>query len=95
MPEKVAEEVSPPGDFPLKKFVGTYPGVVVGMTSEEERRYLQIRRQPGIHDGESAAIAVAEARGHPLVIDDPRARRKAENHGIQCWSWNDFVGGRV
>jgi predicted nucleic acid-binding protein len=94
LPEKIADEVSR-GNYPLRRFVRKYPTVVMAMTPHEERRYLQIRQQPEIHDGESASIALAGARGFPLVIDDARARRKAENHGIRCGGWQDFVRGRL
>lgn len=94
MPEKVAEEVGQPG-YPLENFLVRHPDVVTPFSAAEEYRYLEIRGQPGIHDGEAAAITVALSRGLPLVIDESqkRARGKAENHGIRCLGWEDFVKG--
>ena len=94
LPEKVAEEVRQPG-FPLENFLDRHPEVVIPLSSAEEYRYLEIRGQPGIHDGEAAAMTVALSRQLPLVIDESekRARGKAENHGIRCLGWEDFIRG--
>lgn len=90
LPEKVREEVSQQGS-PLGRFLKRYPHVVTPLTLGEEDRYLEIRGQPGIHDGEAAAITLALSRAHPLVIEDKRGRTKAENHGVQCLSGQDFI----
>ena len=94
MPEKVAEEVRQPGT-PLENFLDRHPHVVTPLSAPEENRYLEIRGQPGIHNAEAAAITVALSRGLPLVIDESqkRARGKAENHGIRCLGWGDFIKG--
>ena len=92
LPEKVAEEVNKPRS-PLENFLNSYPGVVVSFTTAEEDQYLEIRAQPGIDDGEAAAIVIALSRNKPLVIDDRKGRNKAENHGIRCLSWEQFVQG--
>ena len=94
VPEKVAEEVKTPG-YPLERFLAHYPDVVTTFNSLEEDLYLEIRGQPGIHDGEAAAITLALSRGLPLVIDESqkRGRGKAENHGIHCLSWQEFMQG--
>lgn len=92
LPEKVAKEVKTPG-FPLYSFLEHYPEVVTPFTDEEETLYLEIRRQPGIDDGEAAAISLALNRQLPLVIDESakRGRGKAENHNIHCLSSQDFI----
>lgn len=92
MPEKVAKEVKTPG-FPLYSFLEHYPEVVTSFMEEEETLYLEIRRQPGIDDGEAAAISIALNRQLPLVIDESskRARGKAENHDINCLDSQDFI----
>lgn len=91
LPEKVAKEVSQPGT-PLKRFLDRYLGIVIRLRPEEERRYLEIRRQPGIHDPDAEAIALALSCRHPLVIEDKKARSKAENHGIKCLRWHELLG---
>ena len=92
LPAKVADEVKQPAQ-PLTRFLDRYPDVVSPFTSAEENRYLELRGQPGIDDGEAAAITLALSRDIPLVIDDQRGRAKAENHGIRCLSWQDWVEG--
>ena len=93
LPEKVAEEVKVPG-YPLNTFLEHYSNVVTPFTLEEENLYLEIRGQPGIHDGEAAAITLSINRQLPLVIDESakRGRGKAENHHIHCLSSEDFIG---
>jgi len=92
VPEKVAEEVKVPGS-PLYTFLKRYPGIITGFTSQEENRYLEIRGQQGIHDGEASAITLALSRQLPLVIDESakRGRGKAENHYIHCLSSQEFI----
>lgn len=92
VPEKVAEEVKIPR-YPLYTFLERYPSVVTAFTPQEENRYLEIRGQPGIHDGEAAAITLALGRQLPLVIDESakRGRGKAENHDIRCLSSQEFI----
>ena len=92
MPEKVVGEVGLPNSK-LGRFLNKYPGVVTSFDSREEEKYLEIRAQTGIDDGEAAAITVALIRKIPLVIEDRKGRSKAENHGIQCINWQQFVGG--
>lgn len=93
VPEKVAEEVGQPGS-PLKRFLDSYPSVVVPFTPDEEDLYLEVRAQPGIDDGEAAAIALAQSRRLPLVIEDKKGKSKAQNHGIKCLSSNEFLPPR-
>ena len=92
LPEKVAGEVKVPG-YPLNTFLKHYPNVITPFTPEEENQYLRIRAQPGIHDGEAAAITIALSRQLPLVIDESakRGKGKAENHDIQCLGSEDFI----
>jgi len=59
--------------------------------NDEENEYLRIRSQPGIHDGEAAAIAISVIRGLPLIIDDKKGKEKAKSHQIQTSSWEDFL----
>ena len=94
LPEQVAEEVRQPGS-PLETFLDHYPSVVTPFTSSEEDLYLQIRGQAGIHDGEAAAITLALSRSILLVIEDKMGRSKAENHGIRCLSWQEFLHGAL
>lgn len=95
LPEKVAKEVMTPGS-PLERLLRQNPDVVIAFTSKEEEPYLRVRSQPGIHDAEAAAIALALSQKLPLVIDESerKARGKAKNHGIRCLSSQDFIGGR-
>lgn len=92
LPEKVSEEVKQPRS-PLKNFLDNHPQVIIPFSSAEEDRYLEIRGQPGIDDGEAAAITLAISRNLPLVIGDKKGRSKAENHGISCLSWQKFLEG--
>lgn len=92
LPQKVAQEVKQSGS-PLQRFLDKYPIVVESFNQEEEDLYLTIRVQPGIDDGEAAAIAIAQNRNLPLVIEDKKGRNKAENHGISCISSEEFVKG--
>lgn len=96
LPEKVSEEVKTPG-YPLERFVDSYPSVVALFTPSEEERYLEIRRQVGIHDGEAAAMALALSRRLPLVVDESakRAKGKAENHDIPCLTSQEFLHGAL
>ncbi len=94
MPEKVAEEVKQPGS-PLKRFLDSYPSIIAPFTQEEEDLYLEVRAQPGIDDGEAAAIALAQSRKLPLVIEDKKGKSKAQNHGIRCLSSEEFLSQRA
>jgi predicted nucleic acid-binding protein len=93
-PRPVANEIAR-WRSPLKKFIEKYPEVIRELSPTEQRRYLELRRDPNIDKGEAAAIAMAESRGYPLVIDDKRAKRKAEELGIRCLGWREFVTGAV
>lgn len=92
MPEQVAKEVNTPRT-PLQRFLKHYPSVITHLLSNEETLYLKILGQLGIHKGEAAAITIAISRKLPLVIDEStkKARGKAENHGIQCLTSQDFI----
>lgn len=92
VPMKVAEEVMQPAT-PLKRFLDRYPDVITSFNLTEEDQYLEMRAQPGIDDGEAAAITLALSRGLPLIIDEKKGRSKAENHALRCLSWQDFVQG--
>lgn len=94
IPKKVAEEVRKPRT-PLQTFVRKYPRVVVPFQGREGQIYLRVMQQPGIHEGDAAAIAVAMSRGLPLVVEDVRARAKAEGHGVKCLRWTEFLGGAL
>jgi len=90
IPEKVAIEVNQPNS-PLHRFVSRYKQVITEFQNNEEEKYLIVRSQVGIDDGEAAAIAIALNRQLPLVIDDKKARTKAGSHGIHTLSWNEFL----
>ncbi|MFQ5851955.1 MAG: hypothetical protein ACE5JU_15395 [Candidatus Binatia bacterium] len=92
LPEKVAEEVRQPRS-PLKTLLDRFPTMIVSFTSAEEQKYLEIRAQAGIDDGEAAAITIALSRSMPLVIEDKKGRSKAQNHGIHCFGWQEFITG--
>lgn len=94
IPEKVAQEVNQP-NTPLHRFISKFHQVVTQFQKNEEDEYLRVRSQIGIDDGEAAAIAMAVKRRLPLVIDDKKGREKAEHHGVQTYTWQDFVAGRV
>ncbi len=95
IPEKVAYEVAfdPQirSDDRLRKFIKRYPELVTPFQPGEDQEYLRIRSQIGIHDGDAAAIAIALKRRLQLVIDDRKAKQKAENHGVQTLPWDEFV----
>ena len=95
IPEKVAYEVAfDPRircDDRLRKFIGKYSELVTPFQPGEEQEYLRIRSQIGIHDPDAAAIAIALKRRLQLVIDDKKAKQKAENHGVQTLPWDEFV----
>lgn len=96
IPEKIAREVAfAPGisrSKPLKKFILKHPELVTPFQNDEENEYLRLRSEPGIHDGEAAAIAVALKRKLPLVIDDVRGKTKAQSLSIPTKSWKEFLG---
>jgi predicted nucleic acid-binding protein len=94
LPRKVAEEVASQ-ESPLRRFVKRNPAVITDLTPKEQNRFLELMSEPNIDAGEAAAISVAEARGHPLVIADGAARRRAVRLGVNCIAWRDFVDGRV
>lgn len=96
IPEKVAGEINQPKS-PLHGFITKYPETVISFQANEEDRYLQIRSQVGIHDGEASAIAIALNRGLSLVIDEreTKATGKAKNHGVKTLSWRDFLKGNI
>ena len=94
VPQKVAEELTYPRasqNDPLNRFVLHYPGVVTQFQSNEEIKYLEIRSQFGIHDGEAAAITIALKRQLPLVTDDQMALKKAKNHNISVLDSEGFL----
>lgn len=91
IPRKVEEEVNQP-NTPLHRFITRFrQQVITPFQNNEEEEYLRVRSQRGIHDADAAAIAMAVKRRLPLVIDDNRARKKAESHGIEILSWQDFI----
>lgn len=92
VPEKLARDELLGRDSPVRRFIRKNPEVVTPMTAIEDRRYLELLKEPGIHKGEAAAIAVAEVRHLPLVIDDGSARRTARRLGIRCLRWKEFGG---
>src|SRR5438093_8552846 len=77
LPRKVANEVGSQ-ESPLRRFIKKNPSAVIDLTPDEERRYLELLREPNIDTGEAAAIAVAEQRRYPLVISDAAARKRAQ-----------------
>lgn len=60
------------------------------MLPDESRLYLELLRQPEIHDGEAAALAIASQRQAQLVTDDVAAQRKAATHAVECLSTAEF-----
>ncbi len=94
IPEKVAVEVNQP-NTPLHRFISKFHQVVTKFQNNEEEKYLRVRSQVGIDDGEAAAIAIAIKRRLSLVIDDKKGKEKAENHGVQTFTWQDFVQGNI
>lgn len=99
IPEKVAYEVAyhpqVPSKAPLRKLILKHPELVAQFQNNEEEEYLRVRSQVGIDDGEAAAIAIAIKRRLSLVIDDKKGKEKAENHGVQTFTWQDFVQGNI
>jgi predicted nucleic acid-binding protein len=97
IPEKVAGEVNQPGT-PLSLFLASHPEVKTPSQSDEEGdEFLRLTRQREIHDGEAAAMAVAKFRKLPLVIDEREttATGKARRHGIETYTSEDFLQGRI
>ena len=94
IPKKVADEVSQPNK-PLQRFINSYPKVVTHFQDKEEEEYLLLIRQTDviIDDGEAAAIAIADMRKLPIVIDDKAGGKKAKNHQIRTLSWIEFIRG--
>ena len=93
IPGKVEGEVNQP-NTPLNRFITRfYQQVVAPFRNNEEEEYLRVRSQRGIHDADAAAIAMAIRRQLTLVIDDKKAKEKAENHGVETLTWQDFVKG--
>jgi predicted nucleic acid-binding protein len=80
---------------PLRQFVIRNAQMITEFEDDEGEEYLRIARQPGIGAGEASAMAIALKRKLPLVIDekDTKARGKANNHGIQTLSGEDFLAG--
>ena len=95
IPEKVAYEVAfDPrirSDDRLRRFIRKYPELVTPFQAGEEQIYLRIRSQIGIHDPDAAAIAIALKRRLQLVIDDIKAKQKAQNHGVTTLPWDEFI----
>jgi len=93
IPEKVEREVNQP-NTPLHRFITRFrQQVITPFQNNEEDEYLRVRSQRGIHDADAAAIAMALKRRLPLIIDDKKAREKADDHGIETLSWKDFIQG--
>ena len=93
IPVKVAAEVNQP-NTPLHRFVSNFRETITQFEKDEEEEYLRVRSQVGIDDGEAAAIAIAIKRHLLLIIDDRKAKEKADKHGVQTLTWDDFVKGR-
>jgi predicted nucleic acid-binding protein len=53
----------------------------IDLTEDELARAEQLERRLG--PGEAACLAVAEARGYPVLTDDRAARRTAKELGLQ------------
>lgn len=97
IPEKIAYEVADDpqirSDDRLRKFVLKYrEELVTPFLPGEEDEYLRIRSQTGIHDADAAAIAIALKRRLQLVIDDKKAKQKADKHGVKTITSDQFVG---
>jgi predicted nucleic acid-binding protein len=100
LPRKVAEEVAFDPRVskldPIKRFVEGNPQIISDFrTQVEEEEYLRILKQPGIGQGEAAAMAIAISRQLPLVIDEKetKATGKAKSHGIYTLTGAEFIGG--
>ena len=89
IPDRVAREVNRP-QTRLETWLKRHPRLVTAMLPEESRLYLELIRQPEIHDGEAAALAIASRRQAQLVTDDIAAQRKAAAHTVECLSTVEF-----
>ncbi|MCD5401460.1 PIN domain-containing protein [Dehalococcoidia bacterium] len=78
---------------PVRQFVIRNPEVITDFKDDEEKEYLKILCQSGIDPGEASVMAISLKRGLPLVTDDKKATRKANNHGINTLSWQEFLRG--
>lgn len=90
VPQRVAREVNQPRT-PLERWLRENPRSVTPFLPQEGSLYLALLRQPEIHDGEAAAIAIALHREATLVTDDVPARRKAAGRAVPCVGTQEFL----
>lgn len=74
----------------MQKWLAQNPDRVARFLPEEGSLYLEFLRQPQIHDGEAAAIAIALTRSPALVTSDQAASRKADAHGVHAMGTQQF-----
>lgn len=92
VPKRVAREVNKHGK-PLETWLRKNRRSIVDFLPDEGHSYLLLlqQRNPRIHDGEAAAIAVALHRQCTLVIDDETPMNKARDHGAHCLTTDEFL----
>lgn len=92
---EVAEDPRILKNDPLRQFIFKNPEIVTQFQDDEGEEYLKILRQQGIDPGEASVMAIALKRGLPLIIDErnTKATGKAQNHGIQTYTWKEFLKG--
>jgi predicted nucleic acid-binding protein len=97
IPRQIAEEVAfhpkVRKNDPLRKFVIENPTIVTDLQGDEENEFYRLASEPGIDEGEAAAMAIALKRGWPLIIDEreTKATGKAKSLGIKTIHSRDFV----
>jgi len=90
----VAREVNQPRT-PLQKWLAENSDRIARFLPEEGSLYLEFLRQPQIHDGEAAAIAIALNRRGALVTNDQAAGAKADAHGVSAMGTQQFLNSAL
>ena len=94
VPHPVAVEVRKGRRSPAREWLERYPETVTRFaTPAESSLYLALlqQRDPRIHEGEAAAIAIAAERNAMLVMRDTAAEAKASEYGVQCLTTEQFL----
>lgn len=88
VPSLVAREVSKKGT-PLEAWLRH--GRIARFVGPEDEDFLRLLRQPGVHDAECQALAMAYHRGLTLVAEEGPIRREARRLSVRCINAEEFM----
>lgn len=91
---RIAKEVTKSPRSDLAGWIARHPRIITRtFLPKEGELYISLRQQrtPKIQDPDAIAIAIAWYRKGILVCDDNTALQKANHHGVNCITVDQFV----